>query len=242
MRSNRILKNNSSGAIPDATSPTLIRMVNVSKIYTTQSNRVDALKRISMEICKGEFLAVLGRSGSGKTTLVNVLSGLDKVSSGEVWVEDTPIHRLTEGQAAAWRGKNLGIIFQSFQLISSLTVLQNVTLPMDFARLGSVRQRRVRGMDLLKQLEIDLHAHKLPAQLSGGQQQRVAIARSLANNSPLLVADEPTGSLDSHTAQSVVAIFKELANQGKTVVMVTHDTDLAGAADRAITLSDGELL
>jgi putative ABC transport system ATP-binding protein len=219
----------------------LIRLVEVVKVYTTQSSPVRALKGIHLEVRQGEFLAITGRSGSGKTTLINLLSGLDKVTSGEIWVGHTPIHTLGEGQAAAWRGKNIGVIFQSFHLIPTLTVLQNVTLPMDFAGRETVRQRKERGMALLNQLGIEQHAHKRPAQVSGGQQQRVAIARSLANDSPVLVADEPTGSLDSKTAQSVIEIFRELADKGKTVVMVTHDLELASSANRMITLFDGEI-
>jgi putative ABC transport system ATP-binding protein len=220
----------------------MIHLAQVVKVYPGPSNPVTALKGISMEVRRGEFLAITGRSSAGKTTLLNLLTGLDHLTSGEIWVDDTAVHRLNEEQATIWRGKNVGVIFQSFQLLPTLTVLQNVTLPMDFAGRGSLRQRQERGMALLTQLEIEQHAHKRPAQISGGQQQRVAIARALANDSALVVADEPTGSLDSQTAQGVVTIFKELSKEGKTVIMVTHDPELANTADRIITLSDGEIV
>jgi putative ABC transport system ATP-binding protein len=220
----------------------MIHLAQVVKVYPSPSNPVTALKGISMEVRRGEFLAITGRSSAGKTTLLNLLTGLDHLTSGEIWVDDTAVHRLNEEQATIWRGKNVGVIFQSFQLIPTLTVLQNVTLPMDFAARGSLRQRQERGMALLTQLEIAQHAYKRPAQVSGGQQQRIAIARALANDSALVVADEPNGSLDSQTAQGVVVIFKELSKQGKTVVMVTHDPELASTADRIITLSDGEIV
>jgi len=226
----------------DGIPTTMIHLAQVVKVYPSPSNPVTALKGISMEVRRGEFLAITGRSSAGKTTLLNLLTGLDHLTSGEIWVEDTAVHRLNEEQATIWRGKNVGVIFQSFQLIPTLTVLQNVTLPMDFAARGSLRQRQERGMALLTQLEIAQHAYKRPAQVSGGQQQRIAIARALANDSALVVADEPNGSLDSQTAQGVVVIFKELSKQGKTVVMVTHDPELASTADRIITLSDGEIV
>ncbi len=225
----------------DTSADAFIRLVDVVKVYPGRAGGVKALKGISLEINRGEFLVITGRSGSGKTTLINLLTGLDHLTSGEIWVNGNPVHKFNEEQAASWRGKNAGVVFQSFHLIPTLTVLQNVTLPMDFAGRGTIRQRQERGLALLKQLEIETHAYKLPSQVSGGQQQRIAIARSLANDSPLLAADEPTGSLDSSTAQTVVAIFKELVKQGKTVVLVTHDHDLANEADRVLTLNDGQI-
>jgi putative ABC transport system ATP-binding protein len=242
MRFTRLFtKTKAATALPDEAT-VLIRMLDVVKIYPNESNPVKALNGINLEVRRGEFLAITGRSGSGKTTLLNLLSGLDRPTSGEIWVNNKPVHRFSEDLAAGWRGENIGIIFQSFHLIPSLTILQNVTLPMDFSGWGTLRQRQERGMALLAQLDIEQHAHKRPSQISGGQQQRVAIARSLSNNSSLLVADEPTGSLDSHTAQGVISIFKSLSKQQKTVVMVTHDAELARTADRIISLSDGEIV
>jgi putative ABC transport system ATP-binding protein len=219
----------------------LIRMVDVVKIYQSRSGSIKALKGINLDIQRGEFVVITGRSGAGKTTLVNLLAGLNQLTSGEIWVDDKPIYRFNQEQSARWRGQHVGVVFQSFQLIPALTVLQNVTLPMDFAGRGTLRQRKERGLSLLQQLGIEEHAYKLPSQVSGGQQQRVAIARSLANDSPLLVADEPTGSLDSKTAQSVFEIFEALANAGKTVVMVTHDRDFAKKVKHSLILDDGEI-
>jgi putative ABC transport system ATP-binding protein len=220
---------------------TSIRMNQVVKVYTGQAGSVQALKGINLEMKRGEFLAVTGRSGSGKTTLVNMLTGLDRLTSGEVWVDDVPVHNLNEEQAAGWRGQNVGIVFQSFHLIPTLTALQNVTLPMDFCHHGSLCERQERGIDLLTQLGLKDHIHKRPSQVSGGQQQRIAIARALSNDPQLIVADEPTGSLDSGTAREVFKIFADLALQGKKVLVVTHDFDLAQRANRIYVLVDGEL-
>ncbi len=187
-------------------------------------------------------MVVTGKSGAGKTTLVNMITGLDKSTSGEIWVDGTPVHKLGAEKAARWRGQNVGVVFQSFELLPTLTVLQNVMLPMDFAHKYSIRQQRKRAMHLLEQVGIAEHAHKLPSAVSGGQQQRVAIARAMANDPPILVADEPTGSLDSVTAGTVLEVFEDLVEQGKTVVLVTHDEDIARRATRTITLADGEIV
>jgi putative ABC transport system ATP-binding protein len=222
---------------PDA----LIRMVDVVKVYSGRSGPVKALQGINLEINRGEFWVITGRSGAGKTTFVNILTGLDQVTSGEIWVGDKPVHKFSQEQSAKWRGQNVGVIFQSFHLIPALTVLQNITLPMDFAGWGTLRQRKERGLGLLKQMDIETHAHKFPSQMSGGQQQRIAIARSLANDPALLMADEPTGSLDSKTAQIIFDIFESLAGTGKTVIMVTHDPDFAIKARHNLVLDDGEI-
>lgn len=203
---------------------------------------VNALKGIDVQVAAGEFLVVTGKSGAGKTTLVNVLTGLDRATAGEIWVGGTPVHRLGAEQAARWRGQTVGVVFQTFELLPSLTVLQNVTLPMAFAGKWTPRQRRQRALDLLDQMGIAEHAHKRPAAVSGGQQQRVAVARALANDPVLLVADEPTGSLDSQTAQAVLRVFERLVEAGKTVVLVTHDPDIARRGTRTITLHDGEIV
>jgi ABC-type lipoprotein export system ATPase subunit len=219
----------------------IIRITRLIKIYPGQSEPVTALKGIDLKIEEGEFVAIIGRSGSGKTTLVNMLTGLDRMTSGEVWVGGTAIHHFNEEQAAGWRGSNAGVVFQSFHLLPSLSALQNVTLPMDFARRGTLRERNKHGMEILAQLGLEEHAYKRPAQVSGGQQQRIAIARALANDPPLIVADEPTGSLDSATADDVFNIFRDLSRQGKTILMVTHDAEMAQRADRMLVLTDGEI-
>jgi putative ABC transport system ATP-binding protein len=220
----------------------LINLRQVVKKYHGLADDVMALKGIDLRVNAGEFVVVTGKSGAGKTTLVNMVTGLDKSTSGEIWVAGAPVHKLGTEKAARWRGQTVGVVFQFFELLPTLTVLQNVTLPMDFARKYSIRQRRKRAMHLLEQVEIAEHAHKLPSAVSGGQQQRVAIARAMANDPPILVADEPTGSLDSVTAGSVLRVFEALVEQGKTVLLVTHDKDIARRATRTITLADGEIV
>jgi putative ABC transport system ATP-binding protein len=220
----------------------LIQLKRLVKRYEGLAGAVVALKGLDLRVRRGEFLAVVGKSGAGKTTLVNMIAGLDSSTSGEIWVDGTPVHRLSLEHAARWRGKTVGVVFQTFELLPTLTVLQNVTLPMDFAGQYTVRQRRRRAMGLLEQVEIAEHAHKPPSGLSGGQQQRAAIARALANDPPLLLADEPTGSLDSATADAVLRVFERLVDQGKAIVLVTHDDDIARRATRVVTLADGEIV
>jgi putative ABC transport system ATP-binding protein len=221
---------------------TLIDLRQVVKRYQSLAGEVVALKGIDLQVKRGEFLAIMGKSGSGKTTLVNMITGLDRCDSGEIWVADTPVHKLKPEQAARWRGQTIGVVFQTFELMPTLTVLQNVTLPMDFANHYSLRQQRKRAIHLLEQVEIADHAHKLPSAVSGGQQQRVAIARAMANDPLILVADEPTGSLDSVTSEAMIDVFEELVRQGTTVVLVTHDEDVAKRAERIISLADGETI
>jgi putative ABC transport system ATP-binding protein len=220
----------------------LIDMRQVVKKYNGVAGTVIALKGLDLQISPGEFVAVMGKSGCGKTTLVNMMTGLDHLTSGEIWIDGTPIHQLKPEQAAKWRGRNVGVVFQSFELMPTLSVLQNVTLPMDFANRYSVRKQRQRAMHLLEQVEIVEHAHKLPSAVSGGQQQRVAIARAMANDPVILVADEPTGSLDSVTSDAVIDVFAALAAQGTTIFLVTHDEDVAKRAGRIITLADGKII
>jgi ABC-type lipoprotein export system ATPase subunit len=200
------------------------------------------LHGINLAINEGEFVGIIGKSGSGKSTLLNMMTGIDRPTSGEVWMGETPIHKLSEGQMAVWRGRNMGIVFQFFQLLPMLSLLENIMLPMDFCNLYTPHQREERAMHLLDIVSLTEHAHKLPSALSGGQQQRVAIARALANDPPLLVADEPTGNLDSKTAESVFAIFQNLTEQHKTVIMVTHDGSLARRVSRTVLLADGEVV
>jgi putative ABC transport system ATP-binding protein len=215
---------------------------DVVKTFETAAGPFQALRGVSLAIFPGEFVAITGRSGSGKSTLINMLTGIDRPTSGELVVCGVPLSTLNENRLAIWRGQNLGIIFQFFQLLPTLTVLDNVMLPMDFAGKYGGRERAARAMALLEQVELAEHAHKLPAELSGGQQQRAAIARALANDPPLLVADEPTGNLDSTTAESVFRLFERLASEGKTIVMVTHDEGLARRTGRHVVLSDGRVV
>jgi putative ABC transport system ATP-binding protein len=220
----------------------LIDLRKVVKTYNSLAGSVTALQAIDLQVYSGEFLVVTGKSGSGKTTLVNMVTGLDRSTSGEIWVAGAPLHRFSTEKAARLRGKTMGVVFQSFELLPTLTVLQNVMLPMDFARRYSVRDARQRAMQLLAHVDIAEHARKYPTALSGGQQQRLAIARALANDPAILVADEPTGSLDSVTATAVIDLFAELAQQGHTIFLVTHDRDVAERGSRILTLSDGEIV
>jgi ABC-type lipoprotein export system ATPase subunit len=203
---------------------------------------VTVLKNITLKLHDGEFVSIVGPSGSGKSTLLNMITGIDRPTSGEVVVGGEAIHKLSENELARWRGRNVGVIFQFFQLLPTLTVVENVMLPMDFCHMYSARERRERAMHLLEQVDVAEHAHKLPSAVSGGQQQRVAIARALANDPPILAADEPTGNLDSKTAESVFRLFEQQVGEGKTILMVTHDRDLAKRATRTIMLSDGEII
>jgi putative ABC transport system ATP-binding protein len=195
-----------------------------------------------MQVDAGEFVAVVGKSGSGKTTLTNMITGIDRPTSGEIVVGDTLVHRLNEGQVAAWRGRHIGLVFQFYQLLPTLTVVENVMLPMDFCCTYSVQDGYKRAIHLLDQVGIAGHARKLPSAISGGEQQRVAIARALANDPPIVIADEPTGNLDSQTAETIVQLFANLVKQRKTVLLVTHDIDLASRAARILTLTDGKII
>ncbi len=236
-------RRNLSPATKSAAAPSAqIELRQVVKTFDTAAGKFYALKGINLRVNAGEFIAVIGKSGSGKSTLLNMIAGIDRPTSGEVWMNHSAVHKLSEDQLAVWRGKNLGIVFQFFQLLPTLTNLENVMLPLDFAGLCSPREQYARAMALLERVEMASHAHKLPAALSGGQQQRVAIARALANDPSIILADEPTGNLDSKTADSVFALFEDLARQGKTIVMVTHDGDLAKRVHRVLILWDGALV
>jgi putative ABC transport system ATP-binding protein len=225
-----------------ASSQPLISMSGVTKRYASAAGPIVALRDVSLEITPGEFVAVIGKSGSGKTTLINLLTGIDSPSSGVIRVASTDVHALDHEDLSSWRGRSVGIVFQFFQLLPTLTVAENVMLPMDFCRTYPSRERHARALGLLAQMGIADQADKLPTALSGGQQQRAAIARALANDPPLIVADEPTGNLDSRTADEVMEFFARLVNSGKTVVMVTHERDLERYCARSIVLSDGAVL
>jgi ABC-type lipoprotein export system ATPase subunit len=220
----------------------LIELRQVVKTYHSAAGDFTALKDVDLQVDEGEFVAVIGKSGSGKSTLINMITGIDRPTSGEVLVGETAVHKLKEGQLAEWRGRNVGVIFQFFQLLPTLSAIENVMLPMDFCHMYSMRERRRRAMHLLEQVGLTEHARKLPSALSGGEQQRVAIARAMANDPPILVADEPTGNLDTKTAESVFRLFERLVEEGKTILMVTHDQDLAERVTRTIILSDGEVI
>ena len=216
----------------------LIDLRNVTKVY----GNFTALRGIQFQVDAGEFVAVVGKSGSGKSTLLNILSGIDSPTSGEVIINGAPVHRMNQNQVAIWRGKHVGVVFQFFQLLPTLTVIENVMLPMDFCNTYPSRERKAYASSLLERFGIVDQADKLPAMLSGGQQQRAAMARALANDPPIIVADEPTGNLDSHTAEAVLQLFQNLAASGKTIVMVTHERDITDLVARSITLSDGEIV
>jgi putative ABC transport system ATP-binding protein len=218
----------------------LIHLWGVRKAYKTPAGEFLALKGIDLDVRQGEFTALLGKSGAGKSTLVNMITGIDRPTAGEIRVGDRAVHAMNEDEIAAWRGRNVGVVFQFFQLLPMLTCAQNVMMPMDFAKLyGSPRERRDRALHLLERVGIAEHADKLPAAVSGGQRQRVAIARALANDPMLLAADEPTGNLDSKTAAEMVELFERLVDEGKTMFLVTHDRDIAARATRRVRIADG---
>lgn len=224
----------------------LIELKNVSKTYSTAAGDFTALKDINLKVNAGEFVGIVGKSGAGKSTLLNMINGVDQLTSGEVIVHDggktISVHEMSEDERALWRGKNMGVIYQSFQLLPMLTLIENITLPLDLSDNFRPRESKDRAMQLLQLVELEEHANKLPAFISGGQQQRVAIARALANDPSILVADEPTGSLDSITADHIFDVFEHLvADQGKTIIMVTHDLSLTGRFSRNLQITDGEL-
>jgi len=233
---------NPGSPMPDVPATHLVDLRDVVKAYDTPAGAFVALRGVDLEVDAGEFVAVIGKSGSGKSTLINAIAGIDRPTSGEVHVAGSAIHTLDENAIARWRGSNLGVIFQFFQLLPTLTLVENVMLPMEFARRGSPAERRDRAIALLERVEMHQHADKFPSAVSGGQQQRVAIARALANDPALIVADEPTGSLDSRTADTIFQLFEELVAVGKTILMVTHDNDLAARASRVVLIVDGEVV
>lgn len=218
-----------------------VELRNVSKVFQGPAGDIHALRGVSLDVNPGEFVGVRGPSGSGKSTLLNMITGIDRPTDGDITIAGQSLLGLNENKLARWRGKHVGVIFQFFQLLPTLTVIENVMLPMDFARMWKPKERPERAMMLLEQVDLADQADKLPNTLSGGQLQRAAIARALANDPPLIVADEPTGNLDSKTADRVFQIFEELVERGVTFLMVTHDTNLAKRFPRLLEVLDGEL-
>lgn len=223
------------------TGNSLLDLRGVTKIYHGTAGTFTALQDVDLQIEAGAFVSIIGKSGSGKSTLINIITGIDRPTSGEVIVNDTAIHTFDEEQIAIWRGRSIGVIFQFFQLLPTLTAVENILLAMDYGNHYPADQRAERAMGLLELVNMADHAHQLPTVLSGGQQQCVAIARALANDPALLTADEPTGNLDSKSAEMVFRLFETLAHSGKTILMVTHDNELAERAQRTIRLVDGRI-
>ena len=219
----------------------IINLTGVTKTFVGPAGPIHALRSVSLQVNPGEFVGIRGPSGSGKSTLINMMTGIDRPTSGEILMAGQSLNALNENKLARWRGKHIGVIFQFFQLLPTLTTIENVMLPMDFCNVWKPRERPERAMNILDQVGLADQAHKLPNTLSGGQQQRAAIARAMANDPPLLMGDEPTGNLDSKTSDRVFALFEELVTQGKTFVMVTHDIALAHRIPRVIEVLDGEL-
>ncbi len=219
----------------------MIRLSGVSKTYRSSAGSVAALHDVAFAAQAGELVTIVGKSGSGKSTLLNLIAGIDRPTSGAVTVAGTSITDLGQDHLASWRGRNVGFVFQSFQLLRSLTALENVLLPMDFCGVLGAPRREHRARELLARVGLADRAGRLPHELSGGEQQRVAIARALANDPPVILADEPTGNLDSRTGKAVLELLTGLARTGKTVVVATHERHLVAAADRVVTIVDGRI-
>jgi putative ABC transport system ATP-binding protein len=219
----------------------LVLLENVEKVFKTKAGPFKALRGVDLQVERGEFVAIVGPSGSGKSTLINMITGIDRPTTGEVHVAGERLTRMNEGQVARWRGRNVGVVFQFFQLLPTLTVLENVMMPMNYC--GTFKgQRRERALELMELVGVPETAHKYPSQISGGQQQRAAIARALVNDPQLIVGDEPTGNLDTVSAGLVFALFEDLVEQGKTIIMVTHDWELAGSIPRVEEVRGGLLV
>lgn len=227
--------------IQPALASAMVELRRLSKVYSTAAGEVTALNQVDLSLQRGEFVAVLGKSGAGKSTLVNMVTLIDQPTSGEIIFDGIAVQNLSEDEKARWRCRNLGVVFQFFQLLPNLSLWENITLAMDFCDAYPMKAQKERALHLLELVGIREHASKAPAKISGGQQQRVAIARALANDPPFLVADEPTGNLDSRTAGEIFDLFAELVEQGKTLLVVTHDKELAKRAGRQVSLVDGEV-
>jgi len=220
----------------------LVDLRQVVKVFQTPAGSFTALNGVDLQVPAGQFLSIIGKSGSGKSTLINMLTGIDRPTSGQVVVNAAPVHALNEEQIALWRGRSIGVVFQFFQLLPTLSAVENVMLPMDYLGRYPLSERPERAMALLERVHMADYAHRMPAELSGGQLQTIAIARALANDPPLLTADEPTGNLDVHTAEMVLSLFEQLVQDGKTILMVTHDNDLAARAQRTVVIADGRMV
>jgi putative ABC transport system ATP-binding protein len=232
---------NRKAGIPDPQAP-LIQVSGLTKTYHDGAVALDALHAVDLTVYPGEYVGVIGKSGAGKTTLINMLSGVDQITTGEVIVNGTAVQTLKKDELALWRGLNVGVIYQSFNLLPMLSLRDNITLAMDFCGKYRPGKSEQKAMDLLESVELREHAHKPPAFISGGQKQRVAIARALANDPPLILADEPTGRLDSATSETIFQIFETLLQQGKTILMVSHDRALSRRVERVIELAEGQIV
>jgi ABC-type lipoprotein export system ATPase subunit len=226
--------------IENSTYDPLIALREVVKMYQTAAGDFPALNGLDLTVYPGEFVTIVGRSGAGKSTLINMITGIDHPTSGEVIIGGVSIHQLGEDSLSRWRGNNLGVVFQFFQLLPNINLIENITIAMDFCSTYPLKERKARALELLDQVGIAEHAYKVPSRISGGQQQRAAIARALANDPLILVADEPTGNLDERTADEVFGLFESLAAQGRTLMVVTHDEDIAARGSRSVTLLDGQ--
>jgi putative ABC transport system ATP-binding protein len=220
----------------------VIKLENISKVYSQGEKNYTALKDINLEIRKGEMVAIVGKSGSGKSTLLNLLGGIDRQTSGKISINSTNTSGLNESRLSIFRGANIGFVFQFFQLMPSLTVIENVIMPMDFVKKIPASSRKTRAAKLLERAGILSHSDKFPQALSGGEQQRTAISRALANDPPIILADEPTGNLDTKTSDEIFNFLRELSKEGKTVLMVTHNEELAGRCGRVIRIKDGVII
>jgi len=223
-------------------SPVLIKLRDIVKTFFNAAGNFTALNGVSLEIMQGEFISIIGKSGSGKTTLLNILTGIDRPTKGEIYIGNTALHKLSDEEIAVWRGQNIGIVFQFFQLLPALNVIENIILPMELHNILPRSERFERAKYLLELVGLSDQSHKFPNKLSGGQQQRAAIARALANDPPIIISDEPTGNLDGPSAEKVIQLFEDLVKYGKTILMVTHNQDLAKRTQRTIVISDGEIV
>jgi putative ABC transport system ATP-binding protein len=219
----------------------LVRIIDLVKSFPVGGGEVTILKGLNLDVKNGEFVSIVGPSGNGKSTLLNMITGIDRPTSGQVIVNGLEVNKMSENKLAAWRGQHVGIVFQFFQMLPALSLLQNIILPMDFARKYSPRERRERAMYLLELVGLADQANKLPSMVSGGQQQRAAIARALSNDPELIVADEPTGNLDTRNANDVFDLFIKLIKEGKTMIMVTHDKELSRRVPRVVEITDGKI-
>ncbi len=241
MKADRKLNKSKANPAQDLTQP-LIRMQNITKIFKTGAGDFLALSDINLDFYRGEFVGIVGKSGSGKSTLANMITGIDHPSKGNIIIEDRVTNKMNESDMSVWRGNNLGIVFQFYQLLPTLTLFENVMLPMDFCDQYNISERKDRAYELLRLVGLEEFAEKLPEMTSGGQQQTAAIARALANDPPILIADEPTGNLDTNTAETVFELFTNLVARGKTIIMVTHDPALANRTSRVVRLHDGRVV